>query len=756
MPSPRLRRLFGAALLVVVSLTLSCGGDDPTGSDNPQPTVIQMVNGNNQSATVGTSLANPFVVEVLDNSGRPVGGKTVTWTIVQGSGTMSPASSVTNASGEARSFLQVGPIPGMHRVRSTLGTLPPVEFVAMAIAVGASQLAMVSGNNQEAIVGAPLAQPIVVRASNATGGPVPDLTVTFSVTSGGGSVQPSTVTTDANGHASASWTLGGATGAQTVSASAPGTNAITFTATARASSAASLMLVSGSGQTAAVSTVLPAPLVVRLVDGGGAPVGGATVLFSAVGTNGTVTPTSATTNANGEASTSWRLGTLAGTQTATASASGVGAVTFSATATPGAANQLSIVSGNNQVSGASQPLPLPVIVSVTDAWGNAVAGVSVGFSVTSGGGSITPTSVDTDTNGRASASWTLGAQLGLQRAQATVAGIGNALLSATATPPIYGLNHRVVDAEFSPATNKIITVSANPSRLHILDPETRNVQTVDLPQVPNVVAVQPDGQYAAVGHDGWVSYVNLTTRTVARVYSVSTDAIDIVLPGNGWVYVFPRTDQWTNIRSIELSSGAESLSGIMRAGTLARLHPSGKYIYGADNGLSPSDFEKYDIRNGALAVMYDSPYHGDYAFGGNVWISEDGLRLFARSGNAFRSSEVQAEDMRYAGKLQGMNVVQWAAQSTAAGRVLALPGSGCCGDPVASEMRVYESSFLAFQGALTLPRFAVPGVGSAKSEGRFVFFKADGQRIYLLLKAEDGSGMALDWGLVVYDRSAIP
>ncbi|MDQ4080276.1 MAG: Ig-like domain-containing protein, partial [Gemmatimonadota bacterium] len=723
----------------------------------PSPAVIQMVNGNNQSAPVGSNLPNPFVVEVLDSSGRPVGGQSVSWTVVAGGGTMSPASSVTNASGEARSFLKLGNAPGQQRVRSSLGTLNPVEFTAMAMALSASQLAIVSGNSQEAMVGSQLSQPLLVRATDVTGSPVSGVTVTFTVTAGGGTVQPASAATDVNGHASTTWTLGSVIGAQSVTASAAGTNSAVFTATGRENNGTSLMIVSGNGQTGAVATVLPTPLTVRLLDGSGGPVQGATVLFSTTATNGTVTPTSATTNANGEASTSWRLGTLAGTQTATASVSGRTPASFTATATPGAASQLSIVSGNNQVAGASQPLPVPVVVAVTDAWENAVPAVDVAFSVTSGGGSITPATIATDANGRASASWTLGAQMGNQSAQATVSGIGNAILTATATPPIHGLNHRVVDAEFSATTNKIVTVSANPSRLHILDPETRAVQTIDLPQVPNALAVQPDGQFAAVGHDGWISYVNLTTRTVARVYSVTTDVLDIVLPGNGWVYAFPRTDQWETIRSINLSTGAESQTGTIYAGTLARLHPSGHYIYGANNGLSPSDFEKYDIRPGVAAFMYDSPYHGDYAFSGNVWISEDGLRLFARSGNVFRSSAVSSEDMRYAGKLQGMSFVQWAAQSTLAGIVVALPASWCCGDPVnLSEMRVYESTFLAYRGAVPLPRFPVPGVGSFEAEGKFLFFKADGERLYVLLKAEDGSGMALDWGLVVYDRADLP
>lgn len=752
---PAARRV--APLPLVVLLTFCGGGGDGPTNTTPTPTVIQMVGGNDQSATVGSSLTNPFVVEVLDAGGRAVGGQTVAWSVVEGGGTLSAPTSVTNASGEARAFLQVGATPGPQRVRAALGALSPVTFTATAMPRAAAQVIAASGSGQSAIVGAQLAQPLVARVLDATGGIVPGVTVTFSVTSGGGSVQSPTVVSDANGHASTTWRLGSAPGAQTVSASAAGASAATFTATARESGASSLVVVSGNGQTGAVTSTLQQPLTVRLLDAQSAPVVGATVLFTATGNNGTLTPTSATTNANGEASSSWRLGTVAGTQTVSASSSGTSPVSFTATATAGTASQLTIVSGNNQVAGASQPLPLPVVVKVGDAWDNAVAGTTVTFAVTSGGGSITPTTATTDATGRASVAWTLGSTLGAQGATATVTGIGNAVLTATATPPIYGLTHRVVDAEYNAATNRIITISANPSRLHIIDPETRNVQTIDLPQVPNAVSVRPDGLYAAVGHNAWVSYVNLTTRQIERVYPVTTDVIDLVLASNGWVYAFPRTDQWVSIHSLQLSNGAEfTTGGIIRAGTLVKMHPSGKYIYGANNGLSPSDFEKYDIRSGAATVMYDSPYHGDYAFNGDLWISEDGLRLFARSGNVFRSSEVRAEDMVYAGNLQGMSSVAWVTQSTAAGRVLALPGTNFGTQTPPAELRVYDSAFLAYRGSLTLPQFVAPGVGSFRSEGRFVFTTTSGQRVYVLVRADNASGLAQDWGLVVYNLADLP
>jgi hypothetical protein len=115
-----------------------------------------------------------------------------------------------------------------------------------------------------------------------------------------------------------------------------------------------------------------------------------------------------------------------------------------------------------------------------------------------------------------------------------------------------------------------------------------------------------------------------------------------------------------------------------------------------------------------------------------------------------------AEDMVYAGNLQGMTSVAWATQSTGAGRILALPGTNFDSPTPPSELRVYDSAFLAYRGAVALPRFAVPGVGSFKSEGRFVFSTTSGQRVYVLVTAENASGLAQDWGLVIYDLADIP
>lgn len=315
------------------------------------------------------------------------------------------------------------------------------------------------------------------------------------------------------------------------------------------------------------------------------------------------------------------------------------------------------------------------------------------------------------------------------------------------------LDHRVVDAEFAASAGLLVTVSANPNRLHVLDTETGASWFVPLSLPPNAVAVRADGAFAAVGHDALVTYVNLVTRAVVRTYPITTNVIDIVLPANGWVYPFPRTDQWVSLRGVDLATGVETVAGgTIRAGTQVRLHPSGDYIYGANNGLSPSDFEKYDIRKGAPVMLYDSPYHGDYAFSGDLWISEDGSRLFARSGNVFRSSPVRAEDMLYAGRLAGVNAVRWAADSRARQRIYVLGSSANPFDLYrTAEVRVYESAFTALVGTVPLPRLS-----GADVDGYYLFPSADGRRLFVLVKAVASAGLAQDWGLAVLDTGVMP
>ena len=97
-------------------------------------------------------------------------------------------------------------------------------------------LTKVSDVEQQGPAGGILGDPFVVRVLDQNGDPFVGATVTFSVTAGGGTLSVTTATTDENGRAATTLTLGSQPGTNTVVATAADLEPVAFTATARAAS----------------------------------------------------------------------------------------------------------------------------------------------------------------------------------------------------------------------------------------------------------------------------------------------------------------------------------------------------------------------------------------------------------------------------------------------------------------------------------------------------------------------------------------
>lgn len=352
---------------------------------------------------------------------------------------------------------------------------------------------IIDGNSQSAAVATELPNALVALIKNSEGQPIAGQTVNFVVTSGGGTVFAPAATSDSSGYVRQRWTLGTVAGVQKVEVRAVDSNGNavvfeTFLATAVASTPQTLRISSGNNQSAQQLTSLPSPVTVLIKDSYGNPVAGVTVVFSA-NNSGNVTPTSSNTNASGEASATWTLGQQIGSQTLIATVTGLPQVTFNAyadQAPAGAAKTLAKVSGDLQtvtqhssmsgflyyggMVGQTPTSTIPLVVQVTDTLGNPVPNTLVTFSSSTGSGYVIPTTVSTDSSGKAS--WTGYIHTaGQQMIDASVAG----LPSVTFTTNVTATTH-TYDGKYNCTSIKYTTTSltGTSGTLAIIDGKCKN------------------------------------------------------------------------------------------------------------------------------------------------------------------------------------------------------------------------------------------------------------------------------------------
>lgn len=365
------------------------------------------------------------------------------------------------------------------------------------------------------------------------------VSVSFQVTAGNGTVTPATVTTGGNGVAQvASWTLGPVPGTNVLTASAGGLPAVTFNATG-VRAAISIQATTATTQQAPVGTNVDAPPAVIVRDGQGLPMEGVTVNFAVTGGAGSVAPSSVVTGVDGTAqATSWTLGPGAGQNTVTATVAGLAPVTFSATGFLLPAS-VAANSSTSQAAVAGSAVPEPPAVIVRSATNLPVAGVTVTFQVTAGGGTIIPTTVVTGADGIARVtSWTLGATPGANSVAASVSGLPSVNFSASGTAPLVATTVTAVSvtSQTAPAS---AAVSAPPSVI-VRDQNNNPMQGVTVAfaatagggtVLPATVVTGANGIATASSWTlGAAPVQNTVTATVSGLPAVQFNATAILIP----------------------------------------------------------------------------------------------------------------------------------------------------------------------------------------------------------------------------------
>jgi len=199
--------------------------------------------------------------------------------------------------------------------------------------------------------------------------------------------------------------------------------------------ATQLEIIAGNVQTGTVGQPLGTAISVRVVDQNGDPVGGAMVRF-AVGPNaGSLVVTEDSTDLSGIARSSWRLPTLAGSYSASASVDGLNDVTFHASAVPDRPDRLVQAGGDGQVGEIGATLGERISARIVDQYGNGIAGIPIGFTAASGNGRVLTPLATSGPSGTAQTLWQLGTVPGSMQMRAKSPNIQSIPFDATALPP---------------------------------------------------------------------------------------------------------------------------------------------------------------------------------------------------------------------------------------------------------------------------------------------------------------------------------
>jgi uncharacterized protein (TIGR03437 family) len=436
----------------------------------------------------------PMTVRVTDSNGVQQGNASVNWSITsatsnamfQQSGTFT-ATTITAPDGTTSSsifyssFATVGNInrytvtasTGNAAVTFNLTESLPAMTTSNAPAVQVTPLgtlpSLLAGQVLTGQAGSTSSTQIQVQVWTSSGGPVPNVslqlvnyqdpfsgpTVNCAGAAGG---EPNTVMTDQTGVGTCTPVFGpvpgtgqfyllvGAGGITPSDPTAPpfanwAIGPLNLSVTA--AQPGLIKITQGNGQSAAPGQALASALQVEVDTASGSPVASQQVNWTVVPAGAAnLSSNTSSTDVNGRAAVT---ATLSGnitvqtqvqiTATCLACPAGARSVTFSATAVPIVTlSGVQIVSGNNQSAIVNTVFSLPLVVQVNGSNGQGVANVGVQFSVT-GPASISSSTVNTDSNGRAQVAATAGANAGAVTVTATVGSYTQAF-SLTVTPAV--------------------------------------------------------------------------------------------------------------------------------------------------------------------------------------------------------------------------------------------------------------------------------------------------------------------------------
>jgi hypothetical protein len=257
------------------------------------------------------------------------------------------------------------------------------------------------------------------------------VSVSITVTAGGGTVTNAPSKTATPSTPIGVWTLGKTPGVNSLKIAVSGLSPTSVDVPSNPGTPAKLVASGTTILSGTVGQAVGSPISATLKDAFDNPIPNADVNVTVTG-GGTATGKVTSDNAGTVSVPSWTLGTVKGNQTLTLSSSAA-TLTYSVAAAAGPVVSFDVISGDNQSSLAGTTLTLPVVLAAADQYGNKADGVVANFSVTKGGGALAGFTATAAADGSITMpKLTLGKSALPQQVIASISG-KSAIISANAT-----------------------------------------------------------------------------------------------------------------------------------------------------------------------------------------------------------------------------------------------------------------------------------------------------------------------------------
>jgi hypothetical protein len=213
----------------------------------------------------------------------------------------------------------------------------------------------------------------------------------------------------------------------------------------------------------------------------------------------------------------------------------------------------------------------------------------------------------------------------------------------------------VVGSEYDHIHDKLFLILKYPHELRKLDILTQEIETLALTNVPHLIRISPDGNYAIIGHAYKLSYVCLNNMQIINTHELNFLYTTLVLT-NAWVYLLPNNNSGINrIQCLNLETGEmipsvgpliANVNGLVK-------HPLEDFLISGGRLTTSPHFHKFDISEGIANHLYSTEVLTGWDVGSGIWITEDGTHIITENRNIYNLTDNPLNDFLFTGIIPG-------------------------------------------------------------------------------------------------------